>query len=74
MSFEFDAPVLMLSLIPGGVGFVLMMYGRKQNRWPQLLCGILLIVYPYFTTSVAPMISVGVAVGAALYAMLLAGW
>jgi len=34
----------------------------------------LLIVYPYFTTSVASMISVAVAVGAALYAMLRAEW
>ena len=34
----------------------------------------LLIVYTYFTRSVASMISVAVAVGAALYAMLRAGW
>ena len=36
----FDPTWLFLSLIPGGVGFVLFVYGKKQERWPQLAAGI----------------------------------
>jgi hypothetical protein len=44
---------LFLSLIPSGVGFVLFVYGRKEQRWPQLAAGLALLIYPYFTDSVA---------------------
>ena len=74
MSFELDANLLMLSLIPSGLGFILFTYGRKQKRLPQLVCGIVLMIYPYFTASAFSMTGVGVLVGAALYALLLAGW
>ena len=36
---NFDPTLLMLSLVPSGIGFVLLMYGRKQQRWPQLVAG-----------------------------------
>lgn len=71
---EFDPTLLMLSLVPSGIGFVLFTYGRKQDRWPQLLCGLLLMVYPYFTGTVGTMVSVGIFLGAGLYFMLAAGW
>jgi len=74
MDFNFDANVLLLSLIPSGIGFVLFTYGRKQDRYPHLVCGILFMVYPYFTQTITSMIAVGVAVGAALYGMLQLGW
>ena len=32
---DFDANWLLLSLIPGGIGFVLMTYGKKAGRWPR---------------------------------------
>ena len=74
MDFDFDPNLLMLSLVPSGVGFVLFVYGKKEHRFPQLLCGIVLMVYPYFTPSVSSMIGVGAAVGAALYVMIQLGW
>ena len=40
---DFDPTLLMLSLVPSGIGFVLFMYGRKQQRWPHLAGGIALI-------------------------------
>ena len=30
---ELDATLLMVSLIPSGIGFVLFTYGRKEHRW-----------------------------------------
>ena len=71
---NFDPTVLMLSLIPSGVGFVLFVYGKKQNRWPQLVSGLVLMVYPYFAGTVLTMIAGGVVCGVALYLMLAAGW
>jgi hypothetical protein len=71
---DLDPTFLLLSLIPSGVGFVLMVYGRKQGRWPHALAGVLLLVYPYFTSSVTALASVGAAIGVGLYAALQAGW
>lgn len=65
---------LMLSLIPSGVGFVLFVYGKKQGRWPHLAGGMLLMIYPYFTQSVAALLGIGVALAAAIYYAVQAGW
>ena len=69
-----DATWLFLSLIPSGVGFVLFAWGKKQGRWPQLVAGIVFMVYPYFTSTTPPMVGVGIGVAAALYAALQMGW
>ncbi len=37
---NFDPTWLFLSLIPSGIGFVLFVYGKKQERWPHMLAGI----------------------------------
>jgi len=65
---------LFLSLIPSGVGFVLFVYGRKQARWPQLAAGLLLMVYPYFTTSLTALVVVGAAIGVGLWYAVRLGW
>jgi hypothetical protein len=62
----FDPALLMLSLIPSGVGFVLFVYGKKLARLPQLIAGLLLMIYPYFTDTVLSMTLVGVAIVAAM--------
>src|SRR5216684_3268838 len=36
----FDPVWLFVSLIPSGIGLVLFVYGRKQQRWPQLAAGL----------------------------------
>lgn len=69
-----DSTLLFLSLIPSGVGFVLFTWGRKEQRWPHLAAGIAFMVYPYFTSSVLSMSGVGVALGAALYWIVQAGY
>ena len=71
---NFDPTLLMLSLVPSGIGFVLFMYGRKQHRWPQLVAGILLMIYPYFVETVLAMIGVGIAIAAGMYALIANGW
>jgi uncharacterized membrane protein YjjB (DUF3815 family) len=65
---------LFLSLIPGGIGFVLLIYGKKQLRWPQMVAGLALMVYPYFTPTVTSLIVVGTLLGALLWTVLRLGW
>jgi hypothetical protein len=69
-----DATWLFLSLIPGGIGFVLFVYGKKQGRWPQLVAGLAFMVYPYFTPSVISMTVVGALLGGGLWVAIRGGW
>ncbi|MEP6917884.1 MAG: amino acid transport protein [Acidobacteriota bacterium] len=69
-----DPTWLFLSLIPSGVGFGVFVYGKKQQRWPHLMAGLALLVYPYFTESVTALVAVGVAVLAALWLAVRLGW
>ena len=69
-----DPTWIFLSLIPSGIGFVLFMYGKKQDRWPHLVAGLILMVYPYFATSVLSLVSVGVLIGGALWYAVREGW
>ena len=71
---EFDANWLLLSLIPGGVGFVLLTYGKKAGRWPHAVAGLLFLAYPYFTTSILSLVGVGAAIGLALFYAVQQGW
>jgi hypothetical protein len=71
---NFDPTWLFLSLIPGGIGFVLFVYGKKQQRWPQLAAGLALLIYPYFTDSVMALLIVGLAIGVGLFAAIRLGW
>jgi hypothetical protein len=69
-----DPAWLFLSLIPGGIGFVLFVYGKKQARWPQLVAGLAFMAYPYFTPSIVSMTVVGALLGAALWIAIRGGW
>jgi hypothetical protein len=71
---SFDPTWLFLSMIPSGIGFVLFVYGKKQQRWPQMVAGIVFSVYPYFTESILVMVGVGVVLGVALWMTIRAGW
>jgi hypothetical protein len=70
----FDPTVLFLSLVAGGAGFVLLVYGKKQGRMPHLLAGLAFMVYPYFVDGVFATIFVGLAIAVGLWLALRAGW
>jgi hypothetical protein len=69
-----DPTWIFLSLVLGGVGFVLFRYGRKQDRWPQLVAGLAFMLYPYFATSLTTLVGVGTLIGVALWYALRLGW
>jgi hypothetical protein len=70
----FDPTLLLLSLVPGGIGFVLFTYGRKQGRAPQIIAGLLLLAYPYFVQTTLWMTLIGLAILGGLYWALALGW
>jgi hypothetical protein len=39
---------LIVSMFAGTVGLALLVYGKKQTRIPQMVVGLLMMVYPYF--------------------------
>jgi len=70
---NFDPTWLLLSLIPSGIGMVLFIYGKRQARLPQVIVGMLFMVYPFFTTTVTSMIVVGVVLAVLLWVLLRTG-
>jgi hypothetical protein len=70
----FDPAWIFLSLVVGGIGFVLFVYGRKQQRWPQLAAGLALLIYPYFTGTITTLLVVGVAICTCLWLAVRQGW
>ncbi len=69
-----DPGALFLSLIVGGIGFVRFVYGRKQERWPQMAAGVVLMVYPYFVDSMMLLVAIAVAICAGLWLAIRAGY
>jgi hypothetical protein len=71
---NFDPTLLMLSLVPSGVGLFLFMYGKKKERLVHIAAGLVLMVYPYFVTTVLQMLLGGALIGGAFWWALEAGW
>lgn len=69
-----DPAWLLVSLIPGGVGLVLLVYGKKQQRWPQLVAGLAMLVYPYFAATMATLVAGGALIAVALWYALWLGY
>jgi hypothetical protein len=69
-----DPGLLFLSLITSGIGFVLFVYGKKQERMPQLLGGIVMMVYPYFVSTLTLNLVVGIAIVGAVWLAVRQGW
>ena len=69
-----DPTWLLLSLIPSGIGFVLFVYGKKQGRWPHLVAGMALTVYPFVATTVATLVTIGLLIGVGLWFAVRLGW
>jgi len=62
-----DTSSLLLGLIFSAIGAGFFMYGRKQTRPVPLLCGLALMVYPYFISNNALLVAIGVVLMAIPY-------
>ena len=64
---QFDAANLIGGFIFGSIGFVAFIYGKRMQLWKMMLCGLALMVFPYFVENMSILYGVGVAGTAALF-------
>jgi hypothetical protein len=67
LGVDLSASYLIANFAVSGVGFVLFSYGRKMSRTPQVLIGLLLMVFPYFVPSVLAMLGIAALLCGLLY-------
>ena len=62
MDLNLDGNSLLVSLVIGCIGFVCFVYGKKQQRLPQMVAGVALSVYPYFVPNLILMAAIAVVI------------
>lgn len=66
--FSLPTPAALVAmLLFSGIGFVAFSYGRKMERWPLAIGGVVLMVYPYFINRAWLLWALGVAICGAMY-------
>ena len=56
---------LIIGFIAGIFGMAYFVYGKRQQKFAPMLCGVLLGVYPYFTDNPYVLVIIGAALLAA---------
>lgn len=59
--------LLFLGLLFGSVGFGYFLYGKRQAAIVPMVCGIALMVFPYFVSNVLILAIIGIALAALPY-------
>jgi hypothetical protein len=59
--------LLLWGLLFGSVGFGYFLYGKKQAAIIPLVCGIALMIFPYFVSNVLILVVLGIALAALPY-------
>jgi hypothetical protein len=62
VGLNLDGNALLVSLVIGCIGFVCFAYGKKQQRFPQMIAGVILSVYPYFVSNLIVTSAIAVAI------------
>jgi hypothetical protein len=57
--FDLSPANLIGGSIFGSIGFVAFIYGKRMNLWKPMLCGIALMVYPYFIADAITLFAIG---------------
>jgi hypothetical protein len=58
---------LLWGLLFGSIGLGLFIYGKRQKAVVPLLCGLVLMVFPYFISNTILLIAIGVGLVALPY-------
>ena len=56
-----DTATLLWGLLFSSIGLGFFLYGKKQRAIVPLVCGLALMIFPYFVTSNVVLVVVGVA-------------
>ena len=62
-----DTSSLLLSILFGSIGLGYFVYGKKQKLVVPLVCGLALMIFPYFIANAIVLVAVGVALAAFPY-------
>ncbi len=62
-----NAAWLWWGLLFGSFGLAFFVYGKKQRAIVPLVCGLALMIYPYFVSSTLPLVIIGVVLIAVPY-------
>jgi len=62
-----DTSSLLWGLLFGSIGLGYLVYGRRQRAIVPLLCGLTLMIYPYFVSNTILLVGLGVALMAIPY-------
>lgn len=54
--------LLLWGVVFSAVGLGYFIYGRKQKTIVPLVCGLVLMIYPYFVSNVYVLVSIGIVV------------
>jgi len=65
---------IVASLIISSIGFILLHYGRKMARLPQVIVGLAMLIYPYFVPGVLANVLVAAGLLAVLWLAVRLGW
>jgi predicted membrane protein len=62
-----DVGVLLWGLLFSSIGLGFFLYGKKQRAVVPLVCGLVLMIYPYFIPNVIVLVAIGVVLIAVPY-------
>jgi hypothetical protein len=65
---------LLVSILVSSVGFIAFVYGKRQARAPQMIAGLILMIFPYFVSNVLAIFGIGAAVMAVMWLAVRYGW
>lgn len=71
---DFEGSSILASFLVSGVGFVLFSFGRSMKRPPQIMGGLLMMIFPYFTGDALWTCVSGAVLGALIWLALRLGW
>jgi predicted membrane protein len=55
-----DTSSLLWGLLFGSIGLGFLIYGRKQRAVVPLVCGLALMIFPYFVSNTILLITIGI--------------
>jgi len=62
-----NTSTLLWGLLFSSIGFGFFLYGRKQRAAVPMVCGLAMMIYPYFIPNVLALIAIGIVLAAIPY-------
>jgi hypothetical protein len=62
-----NASILLWGVLFSSIGLGFFLYGKKQRAPVPLVCGLALMIYPYFVPNVIALVAIGIVLAAIPY-------